>query len=69
METYQIRINNQLYESNAERIQAEYLYKSVDNTCLSIYYGKIKTLVKMSDGCEEILRKDTIKSPRKGIHF
>ena len=69
MTTYQIRINDGLYEGSPELRKAEYLYKTVDNTCLKAYHGETKSLVKVTDGKEEILRKGIIKSPRKGIHF
>lgn len=69
MVTYQIRINDGLYESSPELEQAEFLYNTVDKTCLKSYQGETKTLVKVLDGKEEILKKGIIKNPRKGIRF
>lgn len=69
MVTYQIRINDGLYEGSPNLQQAEYLYNTVDTTCLKSYHGETKSLVKVIDGKEEILKKGIIKNPRKEIRF
>jgi len=63
------RINDGLYESSPELEQAKVLYNTVDKTCLKSYIVETKTLVKVLDGKEEILKKGFIKNPRKGLRF
>ena len=61
MATFQIRIDNQNYEGSPSREEAEYLFKTVEKTCLKSYDGKEKSLVKIEAGKEEIIKKSTIK--------
>jgi len=53
---YQIRIDNELYESNKHFLDALDLYDTVDETCLKQYIGNEKTLVEIDGDKEKILR-------------
>jgi len=60
MTTYQIRIDDHLYESNKDFFTALDLYNSVDETCLEAYIGHAKTLVQVDCGKEKTLRRGVI---------
>lgn len=62
MTRYQIRIDGELYESSAKEEEAIRLYRTVDRTCMRQYNGRTKTLVKMEDDKEEVLKSEIIKS-------
>jgi len=67
--TYQIRIDNQLYEGSSKEEEAVKLYNSVDRTCLRQYLGHEKTLVLVDGDKEEELRKGKIKPMAHGLRL
>lgn len=67
--TYQIRIDDQLYESSSKEKEAVKLYNSVDRTCLKHYHGHEKTLVRVEGNKEELLKTGTIKPMAHGLRL
>lgn len=58
---YQIRIENNNYEGSTNAEEANKLFSTVDQTCLSYYKGKTKSLVMFLNGNEKILCSDIIR--------
>lgn len=58
--SYKIYIDNEAYEESSNFDEAKHLYETIDETCLSDYYGHEKKLLD-NDGKE--IAKGTIEKP------
>lgn len=63
---YDILINGSLYEGNENKDVANYLYDTVDYTCLNEHGGLTKSLVETDGEESRVLRRDVIVIP--GTH-